>query len=193
MSRHFTACLILFADLCSIISTIQASSTADCVQGAATDQAQPPSQTPPVTVIDGRRHPESVPPELAWEHFFAAMVMVGFDKPEDVEPRAEIVAALSKHNLFIPPAQVRTVLVVSKATLAKVDALRRPFDPEGRGRNQPGLTKAQKESAMKDIAATVLAGRDELVEQLPRKDMVAIDHYLVTTIVPSIKTRVVQK
>jgi len=46
---------------------------------------------------------------------------------------------------------------------------------------------------MKDIAATVLAGRDELVEQLPRKDMVAIDHYLVTTIVPSIKTRVVQK
>src|SRR5260221_1442494 len=69
MNRHFTACLILFAGLFSIVPTMQARSISDRVQGAATEQAQPPSQTPPVTVIDGRRHPESVPPEIAWEHF----------------------------------------------------------------------------------------------------------------------------
>jgi hypothetical protein len=128
-----------------------------------------------------------VPPEIAWEHFFQDMVITGFDKPEDAEPRAGIVEALSKYNLFIPEAQVRTVLLVSKATIAKVDDLKRPLDPEGNGKNRPGLTKAEREAAIAGAATAVLAGRDQLVQLLPRKDMAAVDRYVVTKIIPSIR------
>jgi hypothetical protein len=191
MNRHIAACLIVVAIVVAAVSAFQARPIFPALL-AADSQAQPPSQTPAVTRIDGRLHPESVPPEIAWEHFFQAMVMAGFDKRDDAEPRAEIVEALSKYNLFIPQTQVRTVLRVSKATIAKIEALRRPLDPQGQGKGQPGLTRAKRDALLKDVGTTVLSGRDELVEQLPRKDMAALDRYLVTTIIPSIKTQVVK-
>jgi hypothetical protein len=173
-----------------MVAALEARPASGSVEKAASQQTtlQDSPQPPTVTVIDGRRHPESVPPELAWEHFFDNMVTVGFDKREDAEPRPEMVEALSKYNLFIPPEQVRTVLLVSKATIAKIDELRRPLDPEGNGKHQP--TKAEIDSAINGVAAAALSGRDELVQRLPRNDMAAVDRYLATKVIPSIKTTV---
>ena len=145
--RHVAACPLVLAGVLGLPATLQADSPSAATLLAADGQGRP-TQTPAVTIVDGRRHPESVPPEIAWEHFFVTMVMLGFDKPEDTEPRAEMVEALSKYNLFIPPTEVRTVLLVSKATMGKVEELRRPLDPEGRGQNQPGLTTADRESVL---------------------------------------------
>jgi hypothetical protein len=189
--RHFTACLIVLAGVVCIVPTFKAWSISGPALSVA-GQTPPPPQTPAVTQLDGRLHPESIPPEIAWEHFFRAMVSVGFDTLEDAEPRADIVEPLSKYNLLIPPTQVRTVLRVSQATIAKVEALRRPFDQEGQGKIHLGWTKEQRQSVLKEIGITILAGRDALVEQLPRNDMLAVDRYLAKNIIPPIKTRIIK-
>src|SRR4051812_36865941 len=116
MNRYLAACLLVLAGIVAVLPRVH---------------AQPSPQAGTVTVIDGRLHPESVPAPLGWEHFFDDMVMVGFDTPYDVDPRPEIIEPLSKYNLLIPEAQVRTVLLVSKATIDKINALKRPLDPKG--------------------------------------------------------------
>ena len=189
--RHFTACPIVLTGIVWIGPTFQAWSAPEPAQSVA-GQAPVPPQTSNVTRLNGRVHPELIPPEIAWEHFFRLMVGAGFDTLEDAEPQADMVEALAKYNLLIPPTQVRTVLRVSQKTMAKVEALRRPLDEEGQGKVHLGWTKEQRQSVLKEIGITILAGRDALVAQLPRNDMQAVDRYLANTIIPSVRTRIIK-
>jgi hypothetical protein len=171
--NHFMAPLIVLLGLVELALPLQ----------AAAVKAQV-SQAPLVTRIDGRVHPELVPPEIAWEHFFYDMASVGFIHPQDAEPSGEMITALSKYNLFISPANVRTVLLVAKATVARVDELRRSLDVAD---NATPLTTAQRQDTVQGITRAVLSGRDALVTTLPRQEMAALDKYVRTKVVPSIK------
>jgi hypothetical protein len=150
---------------------------------AAPHQVTSPAQAAGSVDIDGRVHPELIPPEIAWEHFFYEMVSVGFDDAQAAQPSPKMVTALSRYNLFIPPEQVTTVLLVAKATVTKVNALRQSAEP-GVGTSVHPTTPQTNAS---QIAAAILSGRNTLIQQLSRDDMAAVDHYVMTTVVHSIK------
>jgi hypothetical protein len=127
-------------------------------------------------MIDGRTHPELIPPAQAWEAAFDVLA-------RSIEgPTLE---GLSRYNLYIPIEEARLVRDVASETFSRVTDLRGALDAEHRGTTQ--LSTAERERIKAAIPATVLAGRAKLIDRLPRRSMKAVESWLARSILPGMQ------
>jgi hypothetical protein len=159
---------------------------------SASPESQPaPKLGPHTHTIDGSEHPELIPAELAWETAFRNL-WAAATHPGD-QPTDRGIAALSKYELKIPVDDVRKVVQVTKAVLAKLHELRRDFEREHTSGISLGWTPAERKARQLLIGETIIDGRDELVYRLPPAAFRAVKRWVQRSIVPGIKVDIYEK
>jgi hypothetical protein len=118
----------------------------------AQDAATKPSPPAGMTLVE-RTEP------LTWLHTFQVLQYREPDPEDGPLTEEQWVEALSRHNLFIPPDDVRTVLRVASRTLARVK-------------------EKQSEALREEIDRIALEGRDQLRRELPPQAWEALRRYV---------------
>jgi hypothetical protein len=151
------------------------------IAGLVSQVASPEGGSPRLRMIDGRTHPELIPPEQAWEAAFDVLA---------TSSEGLTLEGLSRYNLHIPLEDARFVRDIASETFSCVTDLRGALDGEHRGTTE--LSAAERERIQAAIPATVLAGRAKLVDRLPRRSMKAVETWLARSILPGMQVWVPQ-
>ena len=146
---------------------------------------QPPTSAPQAPEsgfewINGKTDPDRIPPEVAWENLFTAVVVTLEDTQQFEEER---VRALAVHNFDIDVDEMRRLAVIATRTRADLIMLRSPLDREHQG--EPlDWSLAQREHRQREIRDAVLSGRNAVRKQLSQKAVAAVEKYIREKILP---------